>query len=107
MAGRMGERLTLDEVAARYRPPLPPGQDLPTPHRRVAPPLPDAAEAAGGAGTAAGGEEDLTSLALDLGFSSHSHLTDAFRKEFGNPPSAMRKAMLSKSLREMSKNLEA
>jgi AraC-like DNA-binding protein len=29
------------------------------------------------------GEKDLTSLALDLGFSSHSHLTDAFRREFG------------------------
>jgi len=37
------------------------------------------------------GATDLTELALDLGFSSHSHFTDAFRKEFGHPPSAVRK----------------
>lgn len=33
---------------------------------------------------------DLTELALDLGYSSHSHFTYAFRREFGIPPSAMR-----------------
>lgn len=33
---------------------------------------------------------DLTSLALDLGFSSHSHFTYAFRREFGRTPSAFR-----------------
>jgi AraC family transcriptional regulator len=32
----------------------------------------------------------LTSLALDLGFSSHGHFTDAFRREFGVAPSALR-----------------
>jgi len=31
---------------------------------------------------------DLTRLALDLGYSSHSHFTYAFRREFGVPPSA-------------------
>ena len=31
----------------------------------------------------------LTDLALDLGFSSHSHFTDAFRKAFGVPPGAL------------------
>jgi len=36
--------------------------------------------------------DDLTETALDLGFSSHSHFTDAFRKAFGVPPSALRRA---------------
>lgn len=33
---------------------------------------------------------DLTHLALDMGFASHSHFTEAFRKTFGLPPSALR-----------------
>jgi AraC-like DNA-binding protein len=32
----------------------------------------------------------LTSLAIDLGFASHSHFTDTFRREFGVAPSAVR-----------------
>ena len=36
---------------------------------------------------------DLTSVALELGFSSHSHFTDAFRREFGHAPSEMRKIL--------------
>jgi AraC-like DNA-binding protein len=36
------------------------------------------------------GAPDLGSLALDLGFSSHSHFTSAFRSEFGVPPAALR-----------------
>lgn len=48
------------------------------------------------------GADDLTSLALDLGFSSHSHFTDSFRREFGYSPSAARRS----SLAEMRKNLE-
>ncbi len=36
------------------------------------------------------GRSDLASLALDLGFSSHSHFTSAFRRAFGVPPSAVR-----------------
>ena len=35
----------------------------------------------------ADGANDLTALALELGFSSHSHFTDAFRREFGHAPS--------------------
>ena len=31
---------------------------------------------------------DITRLALDLGYSSHSHFTFAFRREFGVPPSS-------------------
>ena len=38
----------------------------------------------------ASGEPDLSGLAFDLGFSSHSHFTYAFRREFGVPPSACR-----------------
>lgn len=49
---------------------------------------------------------DLTRLALDLGFSSHSHFTDAFRKEFGYAPSKLRQQATGKLLRQMSKNLE-
>lgn len=53
----------------------------------------------------ADGAEDLTALALDLGFSSHSHFTDAFRREFGRPPSAVRQDA-APSIRQLSKNLE-
>ena len=35
--------------------------------------------------------DDLTTLALDLGFSSHSHFTYTFRREFGRTPSAFRR----------------
>ena len=34
----------------------------------------------------------LTALAFELGFSSHSHFTEAFRREFGLAPSALRQA---------------
>ena len=50
---------------------------------------------------------DLTSVALDLGFSSHSHFTDVFRREFGETPSDFRKKVKNKTIREMSKNLIA
>jgi AraC-like DNA-binding protein len=36
----------------------------------------------------------LTDLALELGFSSQSHFTDAFRRAFGVPPGAMARARL-------------
>src|SRR5262245_46009626 len=52
-------------------------------------------------------ETDLTALALDLGFASHSHLSDAFRRAFGVAPSECRRRASSNWLREMSKNLEA
>ena len=41
---------------------------------------------------------DLTALALDLGFSSHSHFTAAFRREFGAPPSALRSPRRARAL---------
>jgi AraC family transcriptional regulator len=52
------------------------------------------------------GADDLTSLALDLGFSSHSHFTSAFRAEFGQTPSEIRRHHGPRGLRQMSKNLE-
>lgn len=34
--------------------------------------------------------DDLTALALDLGYADHSHFTNAFRQEWGLPPSQFR-----------------
>lgn len=50
---------------------------------------------------------DLTGLALDLGFASHSHFTDAFRREFGLPPSRLRAGLSGAELSRMRRNLEA
>jgi len=52
------------------------------------------------------GEKDLTGLALDLGFSSHSHLTDLFHRAFGLAPSECRRSATTRRHREMSKNLK-
>lgn len=52
------------------------------------------------------GAGDLTALALELGYSSHSHFTDTFRREFGLSPSQVRRHARRQTLREMSKNLE-
>jgi AraC-like DNA-binding protein len=38
--------------------------------------------------------DDLTGLGLDLGFSSHSHFTAAFREAYGRSPSEFRQAAL-------------
>lgn len=38
----------------------------------------------------ADGHEDLTQLAMELGFASHSHLTEAFTRELGISPSRLR-----------------
>ena len=40
------------------------------------------------------GERDLSRLALDLGYSSHSHFTAAFRRSFNTPPSAARNLLI-------------
>jgi len=91
LAGRFGERITLDEVArAVHASPyhlarifqretgVPIHRYLMQLRLRVS--LERLAE----------GVTDLTELALELGFSSHSHFTDAFRKEFGRSPSQFR-----------------
>jgi AraC-like DNA-binding protein len=35
-------------------------------------------------------QDDLARLALDLGFSSHSHFTTAFRRRYGDTPAQAR-----------------
>jgi AraC-like DNA-binding protein len=98
LASRLGERITLDDVAGavhaspfhlsrvfQQRTGLPVHRYLTRLRLRAA------------LERVAGGADDLTALALDLGFSSHSHLTDSFRREFGRAPS---------EIRRMSKNLE-
>lgn len=35
-------------------------------------------------------DRDLSAIALDLGFASHSHFTDSFRRDFGLAPSRLR-----------------
>jgi AraC family transcriptional regulator len=47
----------------------------------------------------ADGADDLTALALELGFSSHSHFTDAFRREFGRAPSEARRIISDRGSR--------
>ncbi len=54
----------------------------------------------------AAGANDLTLLALELGFSSHSHFTSAFRGEFGCTPSRARQCSNPREVRELSKNLK-
>jgi len=51
------------------------------------------------------GDSDLARVALDVGFSSHSHFSDAFRREFGISPSRMRRIATIRTIREISKNL--
>ena len=49
----------------------------------------------------------LTDLALDLGFASHSHFTDTFRRTFGRPPSQVRAAVRARGSAEARRILEA
>jgi AraC family transcriptional regulator len=44
------------------------------------------------------GPASVAAVALDVGFASHSHFTDAFRSEFGCPPSAARRDLLARRL---------
>ena len=53
----------------------------------------------------ADGKADLTTLALDLGFASHAHFSDAFRRTFGIAPSALRRQASGRLLDEMRKKL--
>jgi AraC-like DNA-binding protein len=40
---------------------------------------------------------DITALGLDLGFSSHSHFSAAFREAYGRSPSEFRDAAVSRA----------
>jgi AraC-like DNA-binding protein len=48
---------------------------------------------------------NLTELALSLGFSCHSHFTNAFRKEFGLPPGEARRLVGKPRMVEVKKKL--
>ncbi|MFH1680297.1 MAG: helix-turn-helix domain-containing protein [Candidatus Eisenbacteria bacterium] len=48
-----------------------------------------------------------TDLALDVGFASHSHFTDAFRREFGVSPSDLRRSATLARLAGMPRRLAA
>jgi AraC family transcriptional regulator len=48
---------------------------------------------------------DLTELALSLGFAGHSHFSTAFRKEFGVPPSKVRRQATTALLAELRNSL--
>ena len=107
LASRLGERITLDDVArAVYASPFHlarifqqrTGVSI---HRYLT-----RLRLRASLERLAGGANDLTALALELGFSSHSHFTDTFRREFGSPPSDLRRNNRRRTLREMSKNLE-
>jgi AraC-like DNA-binding protein len=50
---------------------------------------------------------ELTAIALELGFSSHSHFTARFRQTFGMTPSALRSRAKRRQVAELSKILTA
>jgi AraC-like DNA-binding protein len=54
----------------------------------------------------ADGEYNLSALALALGFSSHAHFSDTFRREFGLAPSRARGNVTRRTVRQLSKNLK-
>lgn len=54
----------------------------------------------------ASGRHNMTRMALSLGFSSHSHFSAAFRREFGISPSRVRRAISGGMVREMHEILE-
>jgi AraC family transcriptional regulator len=55
----------------------------------------------------AGGESDLARLAVDLGFSHHSHFTARFHSVFGCTPVCARGALTTSSIRDLSTILTA
>jgi AraC family transcriptional regulator len=107
LAGRMSERVTLNDVARAVG--ASPFHLARLFRRRTGAPLHRylmCLRLRASLERLADGANDLTSLAIELGFSSHSHFTDSFRREFGRTPSDMRRGASRRGLREMSKNLE-
>lgn len=51
------------------------------------------------------GAQELTDLALTLGYSSHSHFTQSFRRAFGHPPSAVRRFSAAHHLKSLRASL--
>lgn len=106
LAARLGERITLDDVArAAHASPFHLARVF---QRRTGLPVHrylTQLRLRASLERLAGGAEDLTRLAFELGFSSHSHFTDAFRREFGRTPSEVRGSPC-KAFRQMSKILK-
>ena len=50
---------------------------------------------------------DLATIGVDLGFSTHSHFTAAFRRSFGTTPSALRRSTSDRDAGELRKILTA
>lgn len=50
-------------------------------------------------------ESDLTAVALELGFSSHSHFTAVFRNAYGTTPSEFRRHATARRIRELTRRL--
>jgi AraC family transcriptional regulator len=106
LASRMGQRVTLDEAARAAH--MSPYHFSRVFHDHTGSPvhrylnrlrlraslqhLPDSAG-------------DLTSLALQLGFSSQSHFGEVFRREFGCTPATFRRRANRRVVGEMSRNL--
>jgi AraC-like DNA-binding protein len=107
LAGRLGERITLDDVArAVHASPFHLARVF---QQRTGMPIHrylTRLRLRASLERLADGTADLTALALELGFSSHSHFTDVFRREFGRTPSAVRRDTGRRTLRELSKNLK-
>ena len=106
LSRRLGEKLSLDDLAASVH--VSPfhlsrvfrsrtGFSLSAYHRRLR--LRTALE------RILDGEENLTRLAVELGFSHHSHFASAFRREFGSPPSAGRDRLTASELRSAGSTL--
>jgi AraC-like DNA-binding protein len=53
------------------------------------------------------GGDDVTAIALDAGFASHSHFTARFRRFFGCTPSALRRTTRAGEIREIRKIVTA
>jgi AraC-like DNA-binding protein len=58
-------------------------------------------------GRIAEGSRDLTDVAFELGFSSHSHFTNVFRKSFGATPEVVRRAVNTRGIAGLRSRLDA
>jgi AraC-like DNA-binding protein len=91
LASRLGERITLDEIAqAMHWSPFHLARVF---QQRTGVPIHrylTGLRLRASLERLADGASDLARLALELGFSSHSHFSDAFRREFGCAPSEVR-----------------
>jgi len=51
------------------------------------------------------GEDDLAALACDVGFNSHSHMTDAFHQTLGRSPRQLREQLRQVTLKQLRRKL--